>query len=237
MDKDENFVWITGAGSGIGRELSKKFYKNGQNLIITSRRKVALERLKEEIEIEKRPLKVVPFNVANPDEVIEISKKLEEENAINCLINNAGITSFEKAEHNSIEEIKEIIETNLLGAIYMIKAVLPQMIERKKGTIINILSVVTKKIFTNSSAYSASKSGLLAYTNVLREELRDKNIRIINIMPGATKTPIWPNDALEKFSDRMMTPKNIAKIVYDVYSMDSNMVVEDIVLRPIKGDL
>ena len=234
---DEDFVWITGAGTGIGRELTKEFYKNGKNLILTSRRKETLERLKKEIQVENNSLNIVPIDVSNSDEIIESVKKLGKESSIECLINNAGVTSFDKAEDNSIEQIKEIIETNLLGAIYMIKAVLPQMQERKKGTIINILSVVTKKIFANSSAYSASKAGLLAYTNVLREELRESNIRIINVMPGATKTPIWPNNALEKFSDRMMTPENIAKIVYDIYSINSNMVVEDIVLRPIKGDL
>ena len=234
---DEDFVWITGAGTGIGRELTKEFYKNGKNLILTSRRKETLERLKKEIQVENNSLNIVLIDVSNSDEIIESVKKLGKESSIECLINNAGVTSFDKAEDNSIEQIKEIIETNLLGAIYMIKAVLPQMQERKKGTIINILSVVTKKIFANSSAYSASKAGLLAYTNVLREELRESNIRIINVMPGATKTPIWPNNALEKFSDRMMTPENIAKIVYDIYSINSNMVVEDIVLRPIKGDL
>ncbi len=237
MGKEESFVWITGAGTGIGRELTNQFYKNGKNLVLSSRRKETLDRLKSEINVEDNSLVVAALDVSNSDEVDETSKKLEAEFPIDCLINNAGVTSFEKAEENSVEEIKEIIETNLLGAIYMIKAVLPKMIERKKGTIINILSVVTKKIFTNSSAYSASKAGLMAYTNVLREELRENNIRIINVMPGATKTPIWPNAALEKFSDRMMTPENIAKIVYDIYSIDSNMVVEDIVLRPIKGDL
>ncbi|MGD8777811.1 MAG: SDR family oxidoreductase [Ignavibacteria bacterium] len=237
MGKDENFVWITGAGTGIGRELTKEFYKNGKNLILTSRGKETLERLRKEIEVEDKLIDVIPLDVSNSGEVIQTAKKLEEDCSIECLVNNAGLTSYDKAEEDSVEQIKEIIETNLLGAIFMIKAVLPQMIERKRGTIINILSVVTKKIFPNSSAYSASKSGLLAYTNVLREELRERNIRIINVIPGATKTPIWPNNALEKFSDRMMKPENIAKIVYDIYSIDSNMVVEDIVLRPIKGDL
>jgi short-subunit dehydrogenase len=111
------------------------------------------------------------------------------------------------------------------------------MIEKNNGIIINILSVVTKKIFLGSSAYSASKNGLLAYTNVVREELRKNNIRIINVLPGATKTSIWPNHVLEKHSHRMMTPEEIARIIFSLYQNKANMVVEEIVLRPVQGDL
>jgi NADP-dependent 3-hydroxy acid dehydrogenase YdfG len=111
------------------------------------------------------------------------------------------------------------------------------MISRNSGTIINILSVVTQKLFTNSSAYSASKSGLMAYSKVLREEVRNKNIRVLNVYPGATKTSIWPNNVLEKYSHRMITPEEIAKVVYQIYIQKSNVVTEEILLRPIQGDL
>ena len=111
------------------------------------------------------------------------------------------------------------------------------MIERQSGTIINILSVVTQKVFTSSSAYTASKSGLLGYTKVLREEVRDKNIRIINVLPGATATEIWPNEVIRKNSDSMMDAEKIAKLVFKLYSERSNMVIEEIILRPLKGDL
>ena len=118
-----------------------------------------------------------------------------------ALINNAGITSFKLAEENSINEINDIINTNLLGSIYAIKAVLPQMISNRSGTIINILSVVTKKTFTKSSVYSASKMGLLGYTNSLREEVRKYNIKVINVIPGATATPMWSKEMRNQFSE------------------------------------
>ena len=111
------------------------------------------------------------------------------------------------------------------------------MIERQSGTIINILSMVTQKVFTSSSAYTASKSGLLGYTKVLREEVRDKNIRIINVSPGATSTEIWSDEIRNKHNDSMMNSDDIAKIVFRIFSEKSNMVVEDIILRPLKGDL
>jgi short-subunit dehydrogenase len=111
------------------------------------------------------------------------------------------------------------------------------MIEQKQGTIINILSVAAETVLTKSSIYAASKAGLQAYTKVLREELRENNIRIINVLPGATRTPIWPNSALEKYGERMMSPAELAKFIYQVYSINSNLVPEEITIRPIKGDL
>ena len=111
------------------------------------------------------------------------------------------------------------------------------MINNKSGVIINILSVVNKKIFTNSSIYAASKAGLEAFSKVLREELRESNIKIINIFPGATTTEIWPDSALEKFSDKMMSPDKLADFIFNLYQNSDNLSPEEIVVRPITGDL
>jgi short-subunit dehydrogenase len=111
------------------------------------------------------------------------------------------------------------------------------MIENKSGTIINILSVAAKKIFTNSSIYAASKAGLELFSKVLREEVRELNIRIINIYPGATSTEIWPENAIDKFSDKMMSPEKLANFIYDIYANTSDLSPEEVVVRPITGDL
>ena len=101
----------------------------------------------------------------------------------------------------------------------------------------NILSSATKKIFTNSSAYTASKLGLLGYTNVLREEVRKYNIRIINILPGATETPMWSAEVRKNSSERMMTPEEVARLLVWVYLQEGNMVPEEITIKPVEGDL
>ncbi|MCW8849036.1 MAG: SDR family oxidoreductase, partial [Melioribacteraceae bacterium] len=176
-------------------------------------------------------------DVSNFDQVAAISKEIQENYSLECLINNAGITSFKPFIENSIEDIDKIIKTNLNGSIYTIKSVLPQMIENQSGTIINILSVAAKKIFTNSSIYAASKAGLELFSKVLREEIREHNIRIINIYPGATSTEIWPENAIDKFSDKMMSPEKLAKFIFDIYSNSSDISPEEIVIRPITGDL
>ena len=118
-----------------------------------------------------------------------------------------------------------------------IKAVLPQMISNRSGTIINILSVVTKKTFTKSSVYAASKMGLLGYTNSLREEVRKHNIKVINVMPGATATAMWSKDMRSEYSERMMTSEDIARVLVWAFLQKENLVTEELLLRPIEGDL
>jgi short-subunit dehydrogenase len=237
MDDSNSIVWITGASSGIGKALATEFALNKSLVAASARSKDALRRLKKEINDSKKELEIFPLDITNYNQVQETADKISADYKINCLINNAGATTFKLAIDNTIEEIKDEIDTNLYGSIYAIKSVLPKMIEQKQGTIINIISVAAETVLTKSSIYAASKAGLQAYTKVLREELRENNIRIINVLPGATRTPIWPNHVLEKYSERMMSPAELAKLIYHIYSIKSNLVAEEITVRPIKGDL
>ncbi|MBK7497664.1 MAG: SDR family oxidoreductase [Ignavibacteriales bacterium] len=237
MSKEKPGVWITGASSGIGRAAAIEFAKTGAKVFASGRRAAELDRINTELDSDKISVEVFPCNVASHTNVDQTVKKILANGKIDCLINNAGITSFKLAEENSINEINDIIQTNLLGSIYAIKAVLPQMISNGGGAIINILSVVTKKTFTKSSIYSASKFGLLGYTNSLREEVRKHNIKVINVIPGATATPIWSKEIRNQFSDRMMTAEDIARVLVWAYLQKENLVTEELLLRPIEGDL
>jgi len=111
------------------------------------------------------------------------------------------------------------------------------MIERSAGTIVNIHSIAAINIYQNSSVYSASKAGILAYSKVLREEIRDKGIRVIDVIPGPTNTVIWPEKALEEFGHRMMTAEDVGSVIADVCTKTTTAIPEEIVLRPQLGDL
>ncbi len=237
MAKDKPAVWITGASSGIGRASAVEFAKIGSKVFVSARRVTELERLNRELKKEDLSVDIFPCNVASSANVDQTVKKILAESDVDCLINNAGITSWKLAEENSTNEIDDVINTNLLGSIYTIKYLLPHFIERGGGTIINILSVVTKKIFTHSSAYAASKMGLLAYTNVLREEVRKHKIRVINVIPGTTETPMWPPKVREENSERMLNPEEISRVIVSAYLERSSMVTEEILVRPMEGDL
>lgn len=241
MPSNNDMIWITGASSGLGAKLTIEFCKRGASVFATARRLEALEELKTQIDNlslnNGYKLIIKKCDVRSSDDVSESLKFISDKGDLICLINNAGVTSFKRAEENSIQEIEEIIQTNLFGSIYTIKSVLSEMIYRKKGIIINLLSVVTKKIFTNSSAYSASKAGLMGYVNVLREEVRKYNIKIVNVVPGATETSIWSKEMIEKYSTRMMRPEEVANQIADIYFNQNSIVIEELVMRPVGGDL
>jgi short-subunit dehydrogenase len=237
MDKLRPGIWVTGASSGIGREAVKEFARIGCNVYASARRITELDRLKKEVQKEKLDLEVFPCNIASAANVDQIIKKITAEGHIDCLINNAGITSYKDAEENSIQEITDIINTNLLGAVYCIKYCLPGMIKRKSGVIINILSTAVKHSFTGSTAYTASKMGLFGYTNVLREEVRKYNIRVVNVIPGATETPMWSQEVRKEKAERMMAPDEVARVLVSIFLQKGNLVTEEITIRPISGNI
>ncbi len=228
-------VWITGASSGIGKSLAKKFAQNNFNVIASARRVELIEKLSSDLP----DAKIIPVknDVSKFEDVNKTYNSFAESFEIDCLINNAGTTVFKSFIDTEIDDIKRVTEVNLLGAIYTTKVVLPEMIRRQKGTIINILSVAANTIFTNSTVYSASKAGLEMFGKVLREEVRDYNIRVINIFPGATATEIWPESALERFSEKMMQPDKLADLIFQIYKSDFSLSPEEITIRPIGGDL
>lgn len=235
----KQYFWITGAGNGIGRELTRELITNGYSVFATSRTTEKLKTLQDELADFAAQLVTGVCDVANPESV---DAALEEfyrsgDRQITGLVNNAGITSFRSATGDTWNEIQAIIQTNLLGAVYCINKVLPAMIAGGEGSIINILSVVCKKVFAKSSIYSASKAGLEAYANVLREEVRKKNIHVLNVFPGATITGIWPESVVEAHGGKMMMAADVAKAVMQVLSNRRTAYCEELILRPVTGDL
>ncbi len=237
MNEKRKAVWITGANSGIGKSITHQLSRNNIYCIASARREEALAKMKEETSEISSNIEIFPLDVSNTNEIQKISDEIFQKFDVDCLINNAGVTTFTSAENHSTEDINRIIQTNLIGAIGTITSLIPHFKKRGGGVIINILSVAAKKIFQNSSVYSASKAGLLAYSNVLREEVRQYNIKVINVLPGAVRTPIWSSEMLSEYANRMMSPEDIAKFIYQLYLIDYNIVPEEITLRPMKGDL
>ncbi|MCU7494503.1 MAG: SDR family oxidoreductase [Ignavibacteria bacterium] len=239
MEKKEPVVWVTGASSGIGKAAAIEFAREGFQVAASSRHESRLRLLEKEQGSESLILHLIACDVSSPSSVEEALSKIISRTGleVSCLINNAGVTSFNSAEEDSVGEIKNIIETNLLGSIYAIKAVLPGMIKRKEGTIINVLSTAAVEVLKGSSAYSASKAGLRAYSDVLREEVRKYNIKVIDILPGPTRTPMWPEEMLNKFDSNMMAPEEIARLMVSLYRNSGSLVLEKVIMKPIGGSI
>ena len=235
--KEKKVVWITGTTEGIGKELAMKFAQD--NIVVCSARRKA--KLIQEVKaIVKSGGEAVAMECdisSERDVKRTVSSILKKYGKIDCLINNAGVTAFKLFTESTAKDYDYIMDVNLKGAFLCIKAVLPRMIKRKSGHIINILSVAAITTFEYSSLYAASKAGLKAMSEGIRKEVRKDGIKVTNIMPGATVTPMWDKDFRDKNKNRMMKAEDVAWLTLDVFNQPKSLVTEDIVVRPIKGDV
>lgn len=235
---NQKVVWVTGASTGIGKEIANEFSREGYIVVVTARRKSRLVSIVSEIKFAEREASAFVCNVISERSVQITAKRiLEKYGAVDVLINNAGATVFKSFIETKSFDYDNVIDTNLRGAFLCTKAVLPQMIKNKKGHIINILSVAANTAFENSAVYAASKAGLLAMANSLRTEVRKYNIKISNILPGAVETAMWDSKARQRYKNRMMSAIDIAKIVLAIYEQPRKVLIEDVTVRPIKGDI
>jgi len=231
-------VWVVGASRGIGREIALQFSFLGLNVCCSGRNRRALAATVDNISRLGGNAFSFPCDVTDHRSVrlaaAAIRKRVGE---VDILVNNAGVTVFKSFMETGEMEFSNILATNLLGPVYCIKAVLPSMMKRKKGWIINILSNAAIKVFEGSTAYTASKAGMLGLSRVLREELRFSRVKVMSVIPGATATTMWSGSDLRKFARRMMSAKGVAEAVVAAYSMPDDVVVDEILLRPLQGDI
>jgi short-subunit dehydrogenase len=231
-------VWITGASRGIGMEVAKQFASIGCEVCLSGRTKRDLTSVADAIVKLGGRAHTFPCDISEPQSITKTVNTIRQRvGEIDVLVNNAGITVFKRFQETSLKEFKDILMTNLYGHILSIKAVLPSMTKRKQGWIINIISNAAIKTFEGSAAYTATKAGMLGVGKVLREELRQHNVKVVNVIPGATETEMWSIRDRKKYGKRMMSAKGVAEAVLSIYQMPMDIVVDEIVLRPIKGDI
>ena len=235
---NQKVVWVTGASVGIGFDIAKTFARAGHIVIATARRKSRLVKLVNELRFAGHEAYAFVCDIQSERSIFATKKKIIEKcGTIDVLINNAGVTVFKSFIDTKSFEFDDVMKTNFRGSFLTSKAVLPLMMKKRSGHIINILSVSANTVFTDSAVYSASKAALLALSNVLRAEVRKFNIKVSNILPGAVDTAMWSPASRQRYQKRMMTPKEVADVVLCVADQPKKIVMEDVVLRPIKGDI
>lgn len=231
-------VWVTGASRGIGYEVAKAFAEIGTQVVVTSRNRRKLASLVRQIERKGGYAKAYVCDVSSERSVAATAKQiLERLGRVDVLVNNAGVTYFKSLRETSRSEFDEVIAANLRGTFLCIKAVIESMVRRRSGHIINVISVAAQNTYTKSSAYSASKAGVLALTNVLREEVRPFNIKVAAVIPGATETQMWRESTRDKYGHRMMSAEDVAKVVVSIFQAPKRAHIEEIIFRPQLGDL
>jgi 3-oxoacyl-[acyl-carrier protein] reductase len=236
---EQELVWITGASSGIGRQCAKQLAATGRTVVVSSRRKNGLLSVVAEIKADGGHAVALECDVSDEIDVAWAIKSIVKTfgEGPDILINSAGISPYQSIEETTTEMFDQVIDTNLMGTFLCTKAVLPEMTRKGKGAIVQMLSIASTKAFAGGTAYGSSKFGALGFTNALREDVRKLGIRVIGVMPGATETNSWDASERAEFHDRMMQPEDIAKAVVDALAQPQRALVEEIVIRPIGGDL
>lgn len=187
----DKIVFITGASAGIGKDTAYAFAEEGANLILTARRKEKLDELAKDIQ-EKYSVKVftLKLDVKNHNEVKEVISSIPDEwKNIDILINNAGLAKgFGHISQDDSENWDEMIDTNVKGLLHVTREIIPGMIERNNGHIINLGSTAGHMAYANGGVYCATKFAVRAITDAIRIEILDKNIRVSSVDPGAVET-------------------------------------------------
>src|SRR6185437_11175336 len=220
---------VTGAGRGIGAAIARKLASLGANVVLCGRTLKPLENTAGEIGAKA---KVKQCDVSSLDSVQELAAFVEKTySRTDILVNNAGIGTFAAPLHElTPEDWEKVLNTNLRGVYYCIRAFAPMMIHAKAGHVVNISSLAGKNALPNGAAYAASKWGLNGLSYSVAEELRGHNIRVSVVCPGSVHTDLSPHEG--KDPKKMLQPDDVAHVVAMLVTQQAQSFVSEVLLRP-----
>ena len=186
----KKIVLITGATSGIGLACARKFAENGDKLILTGRNANRLNDIQEELSAKGTEVKTLVFDVRDREEATKRLSELPKEwQEIDVLVNNAGLALGLEPEYvGSFEDWETMIDTNIKGLLTMTRLIVPDMVERDRGHIINIGSVAGDAAYAGGNVYCATKAAVKALSDGLRIDVANTSIRVTNLKPGLVET-------------------------------------------------
>lgn len=228
---------ITGGSLGIGLAIAHALAREGCHLILCGRDKERLECAQKELSATGAQVTLLICDVRDAASVRGMFDAVGREfKSLDILINSAGIAHpIRPTAELSFKEWDDVIATNLTGTFLVCQAALPLM--QRGATIVNILSMSSKRVYPNLAAYNASKFGALGFTNTLREELRERGIRVIAALPGSTDTPIWDTLWPDAPREKMLKPETVAEAIVSALKLPPESTVEELAIMPTGGPL
>ena len=227
-------VIITGASKGIGKAIALNLAEDKNFVIcIFGRNKQKLKSLQKLI---AKKSVISEYYIGDVADEIFVNRSIKEikkkYNKIDILINNAGVAYFEQFVDSSLENFKTQINTNVIGVYNFTKAVIDNMIKRKNGTIINIVSQAGKMGFSYGTAYAATKHAVMGFSKSLMLEVRKHNIRVVAVCPGSVETDMINNSPIHKNIKQVLKPQDIADIVATTINLPNRALISEIDIRP-----
>ncbi|PIS09422.1 hypothetical protein COT75_01950 [Candidatus Beckwithbacteria bacterium CG10_big_fil_rev_8_21_14_0_10_34_10] len=227
MELKEKKILITGGTSGLGFSVAKSLIKKGCLVNVIGRSEDNIKKAKKIIS--SKSFKAFKGDVRNYEEIKRITDKV---GRIDILINNAGVWLKGKLQDYSCSKIDEIIDVNLKGVIYTTKLVLPGMIKRNEGFILNVSSTsgITPK--NEQTVYCASKYGVTGFTNSLKKDLLSTNIKVAGFYPGGMKTKLFEKAGMPIKNKNWMEPDKVAKVIIFILEQDDQeLIIDHLVLN------
>jgi 3-oxoacyl-[acyl-carrier protein] reductase len=224
---------VTGASRGIGKGIALRLAKENHILMLFGRDVEALKSVKKEVE--KLGVSAEIFSGDASDEKFvhdSVSHIIKTHGKVDHLINNAGMGILKKLVDSTLDDFKQQMDVNLYGVFNFTKAVLPNMIKNRSGSIINISSLAGKNAFVGGTMYGATKHGLMGFTKSLMLEVREYNIRVAAICPGSVDTNFNPNRAVIPEKKDILLSEDVAETVALVIKMPVRAMVSEIDIRP-----
>lgn len=233
---EHKLVVVTGGTKGIGRAIVEAFASAGYAVATCARNEEDLEQLKEDLKSREAKIHTCKADLSVRSDINEF---LDFVNMIgkpvSILVNNTG--TFRPGDVLSEEEgnLEFMIDTNLYSAYHMTRGIAPGMKNQGAGHIFNICSTASIMAYSAGGSYSVSKFALYGFSKALREELKESDVRVTSVLPGATLTPSW--DGMDIPEERFIKAQDIAKLVVTTAELSSGSVVEDLLIRPQLGDI
>ena len=223
---------VTGGGRGMGAAIAQSLARLGATTVLCGRSQASLEATAKAVVEDGGKAEVIPCDVTSFGSVEALAKRVEASfGGVDVLVNNAGVGGFGGPLHQLPSDAwEQILNTNLRGVYYAIRAFAPMMIRARDGHIINISSIAGKNALPNGAAYAASKWGLNGLSYSVAEELRSHNIRVSVICPGSTNTELSPHEG--KDATKMLQPEDVAHAVEMLVTQSPQSFVSEIILRP-----
>jgi len=238
----DKIVVITGASSGIGYSTAKALAKKGAKIVAGARRLDRLEALQKEITNDGGEITICETDVTKKLDCDNLVKQaIEKYGTVDVLVNNAGLMPLSFVKSLKIDEWDRMVDVNIKGVLYCTAAVVPTMVEKKSGHIINISSVAGRIVFPAGSVYCATKHAVTAFSEGLRQELSvRKNIRVTSIEPGVVQTELTntiTEESLKAFVDKHkemegLKADDISNAIVFALEAPNHMNVNEILIRP-----
>lgn len=226
---DHKVVVITGAGSGLGASLAKKYSNRGSHVCLLGRTESKLKKVAEQL---SESCSIYAVDVTDKSAVANVINAIKEEvGSVDLLINNAGTGVYDLAENINEEAVHRMIDINLKGTIFCTQEILPDMKKRNQGTIVNVVSTAGLEGKVTESVYCASKFGVRGFTESLVLELDGTGVRVFGAYMGGMRSPFWDGILPDDVQENLMDTDDIADIIIENAKVRKNLLVTEVIIK------